>query len=461
MNIEDVLKQIPEIPVFLSVEEMDESTMALQKQYPKLVSVDQVGESEKHHPIYRMRIGKGKKKALIFGCPHPNEPIGSMMLEHFAHILCENEELREQLDTTFHIIKCVDPDGLKLNEGWLKGPFTYYNYASHFFRPAGPKQVEWTFPFHYKKYRFDDALPETKAIMNVIDEVKPDFMYSLHNSSFGGVYWYVSKERKEIVDRLENAAKRVDLPLSLGEPEVPFAKVYRQAVYEIPQSAASYDFYEANLDKDPSEVMSGGGCSADYLDTKGKDAWTLVCEMPYFYCPDSNDLSLCENLTRREAIVKGYEIKEPLMVKLKELYAKLEPYADPKSSCMIALKERVEDKQDFKDAQFALMDANPQEYDVPCTVASRFDSFYGAPWYTLIAFGMVISAAKETLASLCDEAGKQEMDNVIQEAKSFCKAGCDHIEKEVPCEPIPIRKLVSVQMESALLALGMNERSDS
>ena len=63
MNIEDVLKQIPEIPVFLSVEEMDESTMALQKQYPKLVSVDQVGESEKHHPIYRMRIGKGKKKA--------------------------------------------------------------------------------------------------------------------------------------------------------------------------------------------------------------------------------------------------------------------------------------------------------------------------------------------------------------------------------------------------------------
>lgn len=455
MNIEEVLAQIPEIDAFLSVDEMDESTFQLQQKYPDLVAVDQVGESQKKHPIYRIRIGNGSHKALIFGCPHPNEPIGSMMLEQLTRILCENEELRTQLDTTFHIIKCVDPDGLNLNKGWLKGPFTYKNYASHFFRPAGVKQVEWTFPYDYKNYHFHDPLPETKAIMRVIDEVEPEFLYSLHNSSFGGVYWYVSQNRKDVVENLAKAAERVDLPLNLGEPEAPYCQTYKEAIYELPQSSASYDYYEEHLDKDPAEVMKGGGCSADYLDTKRDDAFSLICEMPYFYCPASNDVSICEDLTRREAIMKGYEIRETITEKLKELVRVLEVYADPASSCMLALQERVEDKDDYKNAELALMDAHPEMFDIPCTAASRFDSLFGTPWYILLAFGMVITSAKETLETVKEEEAIAKLHKIIEEADAYLQAECDKIEQEVPCQPIPIRKLVSVQLESALLALGM------
>ena len=35
------------------------------------------------------------------------------------------------------------------------------------------------------------------------------------------------------------------------------------------------------------------------------------------------------------------------------------------------------------------------------------------------------------------------------------KEECDKINEKVPCQPIEVRKLVSVQMESALIALGM------
>ena len=456
MKLRDVLDLIPEIKEFMTPEEMDESTFALAKKYPDLVRVDQVGESTQHYPIYRLHIGSGHKKALIFGCPHPNEPIGAMMIEHLSRILCEQEELLKELDTTFHFIKCVDPDGLHLNEGWLKGPFSYENYASHFYRPASLKQVEWTFPFHYKNYHFEEPLSETQAIMRVIDEVKPDMMYSLHNSSFGGVYWYVTKNDAGVVNHLADAAARVDLPLNLGEPEMPFCETYKPAVYQLPQSGDIYDYYEANLDKDPAEVMKGGGCSADYLEPQNKDAFTIICEMPYFFCPDSNNLSACTDMSRKEAILKGFAIQDEYLDALKKAYARLQPYADPQSSCMLALAERCEDNQDHRNAQKSIIAAHPEEYEVPCTISSRFDNLIGTPWYTLIAFGMVLTATKQTLETKeLDAQAKAELEALIQEASAFVHEKCEEINKTTPCAPIEIRKLISVQMESALLALGM------
>lgn len=49
--------------------------------------------------------------------------------------------------------------------------------------------MEWTFPVDYKELHFHDPLPETQALMNIIDEIKPEFMYSLHNAGFGGSFF--------------------------------------------------------------------------------------------------------------------------------------------------------------------------------------------------------------------------------------------------------------------------------
>ena len=76
--------------------------------------------------------------------------------------------------------------GTRLNEGWFKGPFDIYTYASNFYRPAGKDQVEWTFPIEYKTLKFDSPLPETQALMELIDTAKPHFLYALHNAGFGG-----------------------------------------------------------------------------------------------------------------------------------------------------------------------------------------------------------------------------------------------------------------------------------
>ena len=42
------------------------------------------------------------------------------MLEYFSRALCEDDEFRENCGYTWYLIKCIDIDGTKLNEGWFK-----------------------------------------------------------------------------------------------------------------------------------------------------------------------------------------------------------------------------------------------------------------------------------------------------------------------------------------------------
>ena len=141
-----LLSGIPDYKEFLTVDEMDESSRRLAAEHPDCVELFEMGKTRQGHPLLCLKIGSGSRNALMFGCPHPNEPIGTMMLEYFTKNLAENKELRDELDYTWYIVKAWDADGLRLNEKWLKGPYTLYNYSRNFFRPAGHKQVDWTFP---------------------------------------------------------------------------------------------------------------------------------------------------------------------------------------------------------------------------------------------------------------------------------------------------------------------------
>lgn len=453
MDMETILSKLPHLDGFMTAAEMDESTFALARQYPDLVNVTKVGESRKGHPLYCLKIGDGRKKALMYGCPHPNEPIGCMMLEQLSRLLCEHADLRRELDTSFYLIKAVDPDGLELNKGWLKGPFTYANYAKHFFRPISDQQVEWTFPLHYKNYHFTDCLPETRAIMKLMEEIKPDFVYSLHNSSFGGVYFYVSHNHQDIIAKLPIAAKRAALPLNLGEPECAFSQTYAPAVYECLKGTQYYDYYEANLAGDPCDAMVCGGSSLDYMSTIRSEAFVMLCEEPYFYCPMSNDLSLCD-ISRREAILHGLAVGKEMHDHLRKAVTRLAPYADASSQYMRALSMYTrEDDKEFS-AQKALMDAHPQEYDKPATKACWFDNYVAAKWYPLLGFGMVIGCAKELSESSAELASqREELHALINDCEAFIDANCQAIEAVVPCQPIDIRTLVSVQLESAISVL--------
>lgn len=133
--------------------------MPLAKEHPEAVTLFEAGRSKLGQPIYCLKIGEGSKNALLYGTPHPNEPIGSMMLDAFTRILAEDPApaRRARLHLVYHQIQRCGRHGQ--NEGWFKGPFTISQYQHNFFRPAFDQQVEWSFPIDYKQYHFNAPTP--------------------------------------------------------------------------------------------------------------------------------------------------------------------------------------------------------------------------------------------------------------------------------------------------------------
>ena len=271
---------VPAYRAFAGVDELHAGLRRIAERHPEVATLRRCGSSRQGNPLWCLTIdgpADGAPEALAFGLPHPNEPIGGLTALHLAERLCADRELRERLGHRWRIVDCVDPDGLRLNEGWLRGPFTRATYARHFYRPAGRDQVEWTFPVNHEQAYFDEPIPETQALMRLIDEHRPALIASLHNSELGGAYYWLSRAEPALHPVLQQVPEHLGIPLDRGEPEAPDLTLLADAIYEATPLATLYE-----------RTVSAGG---KWLFEGGSTTWyagrwgslMLVSELPYWY----------------------------------------------------------------------------------------------------------------------------------------------------------------------------------
>jgi hypothetical protein len=213
-----VIDRIPEIDRIPSVDGLLNAFRDLARQHPGLFRLRRIGTSRLGEPLIMLSVGTGPRQALLVGGPHPNEPVGFLTLLHLAHRLADDPGLRDGLGYTWNLIPCIDPDAARLNEGWYSGPLTIEHYHRHYYRPAVGNQPEWTFPMLDGRAPFNSPLPETKALMRVIDRLRPRFQYSLHNADFGAAYFILSREIPGLAAELAAVARACRIPLELGFP---------------------------------------------------------------------------------------------------------------------------------------------------------------------------------------------------------------------------------------------------
>lgn len=442
--ISEVIEKVPRYEVFMTPEELDRSTLELADKYPDIVKVFNVGFTRDGDKIYTLRIGNGKNKALMFGCPHPNEPVGTLVLEYLSLELVRNSELRETFDYTWYIVKAIDKDGLKLNTGWLKGPFTPLNYAKNYYRPAGNKQVEWTFPIQYKKLKFNDPLPETKALMGIIKENNPDFIYSLHNAGFGGVYYYINEKAPLLYPVYHKFPKELEVPLSLGEPEVPWAKILAPAVYRMVSTPEYYDYLEKYSKKDPAEVIKTGTDSFDYARVFNPEVFELVTEVPYYYDPRIEDVK-SSGVNRRKAVLDNIEASKELYSLIKDRYDKVKD----KLRLFTRFRESIEYYlETFSDAIAAEENwaKTAHELEREATVAEKFDNYQVSEFYRLLSLGLfyrMLKAEVETGSSAIVESSLKTIEEELERR-------AETLEKELNYRVIPLDKLVKIQLAAGL-----------
>ncbi len=447
----ELIKNIPDYKEFLTVDELDASSFALAERYPDSVSVFPIGNTKEGRTLYCLKVGSGSKNALMFGCPHPNEPIGTMTLEYFSENLAQDEQLRNELDYTWYIVKAWDADGLRLNEGWLKGPYTIYNYSRHFFRPAGHKQVDWTFPIDYKELHFHKPVPETEAMMQLIDKIKPHFIYSLHNAGFGGVYWYVSRPVEPLYDAMRAAAARVEVPLNLGEPEAPYCVALSPAVYKSLGIEQEYDYMEKYGAKDIGSILNVGNCSESYARER-YGTFTLLTELPYFYDKRIMDMSK-GTMSRREAVAKSLDMNTQANKYIQGALARAKDIVDTENPFRLALEAFSSGRGD--ESTRRMIEQNP-EYARTATVAEEFDNLLMSRFYKSLSYGMAIRMNEYELSKMSERgevnAEKEaKLGENIADAEKAHTALTEQLEKDLAYEVVPIKKLVSIQLECGLL----------
>jgi hypothetical protein len=438
MDLRQIAADIPNYQVFLTVDELNASSHRLAEAFPEIASLKVVGQTRRGDPIELLTITGGPLQAVVFGGPHPNEPIGTMTIEYLSRRLCEDEALRRELGYSWHFIKSIDADGMRLNEGWFKGPFTPTNYARHFFRPAPFDQVEWTFPVAYKNLTFDRPLPETRALMRVIDVVKPRFMYSLHNAGFGGVYYYVTRACEPLYDTFHTIPEWFGLALDLGEPEVSYAVPFAPAIYRMLTIGEMYDHLEANDVPDPATVLQSGASSSEYAQRYG--VFTLVVELPYYDDPRVNDQTPTDTL-RRDAILHKLNMvdefdawtEEQLEIVRGDLCLETPVRRAVEAFLATGKKWRAADRQWARIAEGT---------NRPATQAELFSNLLGTRFYRLLTLGMFARMMEDELAA---GSSSQAVRQVHGRSRARLEEESATLEGELDYRVLPIRSLVGVQ----------------
>lgn len=454
MNLQQIASDVPDYQVFLTVDELNASSHRLVEEFPALASLKTVGRTRRGDPIELLTIQGGPLQAFVFGGPHPNEPIGTMTVEYLSRRLCEDEALRRELGYTWHFIKSIDADGMRLNEGWFKGPFTPTNYARHYFRPAPFDQVEWTFPVEYKALKFDRPMPETQALMRVIDEYKPRFMYSLHNAGFGGVYYYVSRACAPLYDTFHQIPAWFGLALDLGEPEVSSAVPFAPAIYRMLTVQELYDHLEKNGIADPAEALKSGASSDGYAQRHG--TFTLVVEMPYYDDPRVNDQTPTSTL-RREAILRKLDMEDEFdawsMAQLETVKGDLRLSTPTRTAVETFLD--MGQKWRGADRQWA---QTAEETNRPATQAELFSNYLGSRFYRLLILGMFARM-------MDDEIRDGNPSAAIRQVRDAARARLEEqgaaLESELTYRVLPIRSLVGVQTCAGLATAEFLRNSES
>jgi hypothetical protein len=445
-----VVSAMPEYQDFLTVDELHGSLRSLKEEYPEIVSLTVLGETDMGNPIYEFRIGEGKNHALLYGFPHPNEPIGSMMLHHLTRELVDNEALRDYFDYTWHIVICAEPDKAKLNEGWFKGDLSLTKYARNFYRPPSYQQVDWTFPVTYKDYTFDKPTREAQALMRVIDTNPINFLFSLHNSGFGGAYFYWSQDVPDLYPVLYEFIGEQKIPLHLGEPEVPFGKkLDDKAMFKLFYFNEIYDYMEEYSPVPPKEVLNSGTSSDDYVSKKYK-CLAVVCEMPYFYDSRIEDSSPSD-MTRRQANLKGLEYRRQVLSFLTRSYKEAQPLLTVESLFVDAIEELVRTGEtNIETMERAVI--SEKEYARQATVAEMWDALYVSKFYSLLSLGQFVRLLEHEKAEVSGDFPEQ-LQKILDESLAMFEKTALGVEADLDYTVVPIKKLASVQLVTSLHAM--------
>lgn len=194
--------------------------------------------------------------------------------------------------------------------------------------------------------------------------------------------------------------------------------------------------------------MTGGAGSFDYLRQRVPDAFTLVCEAPYFFNPAIGDLSE-SSVIRRDSVLASCDITEGIHNFMRPRFDQIRDLVAPDNNLATAVRALV-DRNPGSESKRIWAKTTP-ECQVPATVAQVFTNGPIARFYAMLGIGMLARAARMEADSGRHTPEQVELLRRIDaEASAELQRQCDIINSEIEYQVVPIWKLVTMQLASAL-----------
>ncbi|MFL4951281.1 M14 family zinc carboxypeptidase [Streptomyces sp. MMS24-I31] len=211
------------------MDELGARAAALVARHPRDARLRRAGTSRAGTPLWLLSVGHGDRQALVVAGPHANEPVGGATVLRLAERVLAVPGAGQDADITWNLLLCLDPDGSRRNEDWLAGPYALGHYFRNFFRPGFLEQPEWL-----PDGAAAAGLPETRALLDLQDELRPFVQCSLHGVDVGGGFVELTHELPGLAQRVAHAAARLGIPRELGAYDSLYWPRLGPAVYRIP-----------------------------------------------------------------------------------------------------------------------------------------------------------------------------------------------------------------------------------
>ncbi|MEV0173487.1 M14 family zinc carboxypeptidase [Streptomyces sp. NPDC050803] len=199
-----------------TVADVTESARRLVSRFPGAGRLRRIGTSRAGRPILMLSVGHGPRHVLVVARPHSDEPVGGATAIALAEQVARGDGPSAATDpalVTWNIILCLDPDGAALSKGIEEataGPdHTPARYFRTAFRPVAAEQPEWA-PIESRQ------LPESQALFDVIDELRPFLQCSLHSVDAGGSWVQLTGALPELAAPFQASADSLGIPVQHG-----------------------------------------------------------------------------------------------------------------------------------------------------------------------------------------------------------------------------------------------------
>ncbi|WP_162794128.1 M14 family zinc carboxypeptidase [Streptomyces paludis] len=251
---------------YLDIDELTLRAEALVSAYPGRATLRRIGSSRAGEPIRLLSVGRGSRHVLVVAGPHANEPVGGVTVLRLARHLANADARADEkpgakangdasakvnggagaeayrssagpADTVWHFVLSLDPDGARRNERWLKGPMTMEHHFRNFFRPGFAAQPEWLPTAPGAR-----PLPETRALLDIQDELRPYLQCSLHSADVGGGFVQLTRRLPGLSGPLLRSAGDLGIPVELGPYDAFFWPSPGPGVFDMPRPEETDQF---------------------------------------------------------------------------------------------------------------------------------------------------------------------------------------------------------------------------